>query len=159
MKKIIAAVVVIGGLVVYIIISRSAQTTAVVTEATTTSGTIVTQPQGTSTTGSTPPTPTPTPKPVSIYKDGSFTGDNVDAVYGPMQVTAVISGGKLTAVTILKKPTGRGETDQINGAALPTLVQESITAQSANVDGVSGATQSSDGFKSSLTSALVKAKA
>jgi uncharacterized protein with FMN-binding domain len=167
MKKIIAAAIVIVALIIYIIINRSSQSSAAIIETPTTTVSIVTQPQDTTsnpppnpTPVPTPtPAPTPTPKPVSMYKDGSFTGDSVDAVYGPMQVTAVISGGKLTAITFVKKPSGRGETDQINTQALPTLVQEAITAQSAHVDGVSGATQSSDGFKSTLTSALAKARA
>ena len=113
------------------------------------------------------PTPTPTPSPTpapapapatGIYNNGSYTGPITDAYYGNVQVKAVIQGWKLSDVQILQYPNERGTSREINGAAMPQLVQEAIQAQSANVDIVSGATQSSEAFRQSLASALAQAK-
>lgn len=108
------------------------------------------------------PTPTPAPAPApaaaGLYRDGTYDGDSADAYFGNVQVAAVIAGGKLTDVTILDYPQDRGTSVRINNAALPKLVQEAITSQSATVDVVSGATQTSDGFRQSLATALAKAK-
>ncbi|MFI5265168.1 MAG: FMN-binding protein [Candidatus Levyibacteriota bacterium] len=105
-----------------------------------------------------PDTPTPTSKPNSLYKDGTFTGDPADAFYGTIQVQAVISGGKITDVKFLQAPSDRSTSIYINSQADPMLTQEAITAQSAQVDIISGATASSQAFVQSLQSALDKAK-
>ena len=81
-----------------------------------------------------------------------------DAVYGSMQVKAVVSGGKLTDIQFLQFPNDPGNTTAVNDAALPQLKQEALTAQSANVNIVSGATQSSEAFQQSLAAALATAK-
>jgi uncharacterized protein with FMN-binding domain len=103
-------------------------------------------------------TPSPTPAPTSTgLKDGSYTGSVVDAYYGNIQVKAVISGGKLTDVVFLQYPNDRQQSVEINSAALPQLRSEAISAQSANVNVVSGATQTSEAFFKSLASALSQA--
>ena len=102
--------------------------------------------------------PTATPKPQSQYKDGNFTGDAADADYGNIQVQATLSNGKITAVQFLQYPNDRGRSVEINQQADPILAQEAISAQSAQVDIVSGATDSSRAFIQSLQSALDKAK-
>ncbi len=107
-------------------------------------------------------TPTPTPAPAqtaSMYKDGSYTGSVADAFYGNVQVQAIIQNRALSDVQVLQYPSDRSTSREINGAAMPQLVQEAIQAQSANVNIVSGATQSSEAFRQSLASALVAAKA
>lgn len=104
------------------------------------------------------PAPTPTPASTGLYRDGSYDGDSVDAYFGNVQVEAIISGGKLANVKVLAYPADRGTSVRINNRALPQLVQEAISSQSANVDIVSGATQTSQGFRQSLASALTKAK-
>ena len=104
------------------------------------------------------PTPKPTPKPAGLYRDGTYTGDSVDVYYGNVQVAAVIQGGKITDVQFLDHPQDRGRSIVINDYAMPNLVTEAIQAQSANVDGVSGATATSGGFVQSLASALAQAK-
>ncbi len=114
------------------------------------------------------PAPAPTPTPVvtppapapstGIYKDGSYTGPVTDAYYGNVQVQATIQGGKLTNVQFLQYPNDRGTSIRINGQAMPMLTQEAIQAQSANVDIVSGATQTSEAFQQSLAAALANAK-
>jgi uncharacterized protein with FMN-binding domain len=93
----------------------------------------------------------------AAYKDGSYTGSTADAYYGNIQVRAVISGGKLTDVQFLQYPSDHRESLAINESAMPLLKQEAIQAQTAHVDGVSGATDTSQAFIESLTSALNQA--
>jgi len=91
------------------------------------------------------------------YKDGQYTGPSINAYYGNIQVEAVISGGKLTDVLFLQYPQDRGTSIRINSQAMPMLKQEAIQAQSANVNIVSGATDSSGAFSQSLSAALSQA--
>lgn len=104
------------------------------------------------------PAPAPKPKPIGQYKDGSYTGSVADAYYGYVQVRAVISGGKITDVQFLDYPQDRNTSRYINSQAMPYLTQEAIQVQNANVDTVSGATETSRAFRESLASALSKAK-
>jgi uncharacterized protein with FMN-binding domain len=100
----------------------------------------------------------PTPTVAGLYRDGSYNGDSVDAYFGNVQVAAVVSGEKLTDIKILTYPKDRTTSARINNAAFPTLIKEAISSQSAQVDVVSGATETSQGFQRSLASALAKAK-
>jgi uncharacterized protein with FMN-binding domain len=95
----------------------------------------------------------------TTYKDGQYTGSKADAFYGFIQVMAVISGGRLTEVRFLQYPHDNPTSVEINSQAMPYLQQEAIKAQSANVDIVSGATDTSQAFIQSLSSALNSAKA
>lgn len=104
------------------------------------------------------PSSTPTPIPSSGFKDGTFTGDAADAFYGNIQVQISMQNGKIADVLFLQYPNDRGTSIEINQAAMPILKSEAIQAQSANVDIVSGATDSSQAFIQSLQSALDKAK-
>ncbi|HEY5220618.1 MAG TPA: FMN-binding protein [Candidatus Paceibacterota bacterium] len=108
----------------------------------------------------TPPTPAPapTPKPAGLYTDGTYTGSPADAYYGNVQVEAIISGGKITDVQFLQYPNTHSTSVYINSQAMPYLKQEAIQAQSANVNIVSGATDTSMAFQQSLASALTQAK-
>ncbi len=103
------------------------------------------------------PAPAIVPKKTGQYVDGTYTGSNADAYYGNVQVKAIVQGGKLTDVQILSYPNDRGNSIRINNRAMPILVSEAISAQSANVNAVSGATDSSGAFKQSLSSALSQA--
>ncbi len=118
-------------------------------------------PTVTSTGSSNPPTSAPTtapaPQQMGKYKDGTYTGSVADAFYGNIQVQAVISGGKIADVIFLQYPSDRSTSVYINSQAMPLLKQEAIQAQSAQVDGVSGATASSGAFIESLGNALQKA--
>jgi uncharacterized protein with FMN-binding domain len=76
-----------------------------------------------------------------------------------MQVKATISSGRLTDVTFLQYPNHGGHTQEISDQAMPILAQEAIKNQSANVDAVTGATQTVEAFEQSLSSALAQAKA
>ena len=101
---------------------------------------------------------TPTPKPQCQYKDGSYTGSVQDAFYGNIQVQAVITGGRIIDVIFLQFPNDNRTSQYINAQADPMLKQEAIQAQSAQVNGVSGASASSQAFQASLADALTQAK-
>lgn len=75
-----------------------------------------------------------------------------------VQVKATIQNGKIVAVDFLQYPNDRRTSQYINSQAMPILQSEAIQAQSANVDIVSGATDTSMAFQQSLASALAKAK-
>ena len=92
------------------------------------------------------------------YKDGMYTGSLADAFYGQLQVIAVIQGGRLTNITFPQYPSNPGHTFAVSRAYLPILAREAVMAQSANVNIVSGATQTSQAFQQSLASALAKAQ-
>jgi uncharacterized protein with FMN-binding domain len=87
------------------------------------------------------------------------TGDAADTRYGPVQLQVTFSGKKITNINVLQYPTESFRDQQINSYALPILNQEAMSAQSANIDVVSGATYTSDGYAQSLQSAIDKAGA
>jgi uncharacterized protein with FMN-binding domain len=84
-------------------------------------------------------------------------GNSASTIYGPIQVNITVKGGKITAVNVPVYPEGTERDIQINEFALPELVQETISADSANIDAVSGASYTSQGYISSLQSAIDKA--
>jgi uncharacterized protein with FMN-binding domain len=100
---------------------------------------------------------TPTTTSVGKYKDGVYTGVSYPNNYGNVQVEVTVSNGKITAVKFLDHPQSRETSIQINVQAMPMLEQEAIAAQSAQVDGVSGASETSRAFIQSLSSALIQA--
>jgi uncharacterized protein with FMN-binding domain len=105
------------------------------------------------------PTPLPAGSSVVIrYKDGVYTGNPADALYGNIQVKAIITNGRITDVQFLQYPSDRNTSVQINSQAMPFLKQEAILVQSAQVNIVTGATDTSQAFIQSLNSALLKAK-
>lgn len=91
------------------------------------------------------------------FNDGTYAGPVTDAYYGPMQIQISIQGGRLTSLKVLKYPSDRRTSVRINREALPMLRDEAISAQSADVDIISGATLSSKAFIQSLDGALRKA--
>jgi uncharacterized protein with FMN-binding domain len=74
-----------------------------------------------------------------------------------VQVQLTVTDGVITDVTVVDYPNSNGKDQQINARALPELVQETLAAQSAHIDMVSGATVTSGGYLESLQSALDKA--
>lgn len=92
------------------------------------------------------------------YKNGTYTGSVADAYYGNVQIQTTVSGGKITDVTFLQYPSDRSTSRSINGQAMPYLKQEAIAAQSGQVNIISGATDTSNAFVQSLTSALSQAQ-
>ncbi|HTU73268.1 MAG TPA: FMN-binding protein [Trebonia sp.] len=87
----------------------------------------------------------------------TVAGDVVSTIYGPIQVTITVKDGKISAVSVPVYPDGTMRDQQINSFALPELVQETVAASSARIDSVSGATYTSQGYLSSLQSAIDKA--
>jgi uncharacterized protein with FMN-binding domain len=84
----------------------------------------------------------------------TYTGSTAGTRWGDVQVTITVSGGKITDVQVPVYPNGNGRDQEINAYALPTLTQETLQAQSADIQTVSGATVTSDGYLQSLQSAL-----
>ena len=84
----------------------------------------------------------------------TYTGSVASTRWGDVQVTITVSGGRITDVAIPVYPDGNGRDQEINASALPVLRQETLEAQSAGIDTVSGATVTSDGYLQSLQSAL-----
>jgi len=103
------------------------------------------------------PSSTPTPSPSSSASASAtkvVTGTAVDTRYGPVQVKVTFSGTTITAVDTVQAPNGNGRDQEINQQALPILQQEVLSAQSANIDTVSGATYTSEGYIQSVQSAI-----
>ncbi|MEU5182405.1 FMN-binding protein [Streptomyces longwoodensis] len=84
----------------------------------------------------------------------TVTGESVQTRWGPVQVRVTVADGKLTDVTAVAYPQDNPRDQQINSSALPELRSEALRAQSADIDTVSGATYTSDGYRESLQSAL-----
>lgn len=98
-------------------------------------------------------TPTPTPTIKSI--NGTFTGPSVNVNYGNVQVEITVSNGKITDARALQSPSGRS--DRYSQFALPLLKQQTLAAQSTNIQGASGASYTTYGWRKSLQGAMAKA--
>ncbi len=82
------------------------------------------------------------------------TGQDVPNQYGDVQVRVSAVGGRITAVSAVQLPSGDGRSQEISSFAGPQLAQQALAAQSAQIDGVSGATYTSESYRASLQSAL-----
>lgn len=87
----------------------------------------------------------------------TVTGPAVGTQWGPVQVQISVSGGRIADVQVLQYPNNNPRDQQINGYALPILVDQTLEVQSADVDMVSGATVTSQGYRQSLQAALDEA--
>ena len=87
----------------------------------------------------------------------TVTGTVASTQYGPMQVQVTLAGTKITKVTVLQRTDDGAESDQIDANAIPKLTSETLAAQSARIDTVSGASYTSSGYIQSLQSALDQA--
>jgi uncharacterized protein with FMN-binding domain len=118
-----------------------------------------TSPAATTSGASTPPTSSSsnssTAPPSS--KITTYTGSVAQTRWGPVQVKITVQGGKIAKVMVLQQPNGNPRDAEINSQALPILIDETVQAQSANIDMVSGATVTSDGYVRSLQAALDEA--
>jgi uncharacterized protein with FMN-binding domain len=83
---------------------------------------------------------------------GNFTGPNENTQYGPVQVQLTVANGKITAANDVQQPE-----DSIGANAVSQLNSEVLTAQSANIQAVSGATYTSNGYIASLQQAVDQA--
>lgn len=89
----------------------------------------------------------------------TVTGSTADTKYGPVQVRITLTGNRITEATAVRSPDETARSRDINSTAVPKLNQETLQAQSADVDTVSGATYTSAGYRQSLQSALDRAGA
>jgi uncharacterized protein with FMN-binding domain len=106
--------------------------------------------------------PTPTPKPSSTTK--TVTGSAITVgegrrVFGVVQVQLTLTNGKITAATAIQSPQNDSRSSQISQYSIPTLSGEVLSAQSASIDAVSGATYTSNAYAQSVQAALDAAKA
>jgi uncharacterized protein with FMN-binding domain len=115
----------------------------------TNSATATTQPTATATTVET------TAPVTSTVKDGTFTGPAVFVNYGTVQVKITVSNGKITEAVAVQAP--RGKNDRYTNMAVPILKQQTLQAQSANIQGASGASYTSYGWFKSLQGAMAEA--
>lgn len=102
------------------------------------------------------PTDAPTNAPGAAGASGTFTGDAVNTAYGTVQIALQVQNGKIVDVQELQMPNERRLSAQISAEAGPMLRDEVLRAQSANINGVSGASYTSYGFWESLQSALAQ---
>jgi uncharacterized protein with FMN-binding domain len=101
-------------------------------------------------------TPAPSASSAGSATSGTktYTGSVAQTRWGPVQVTVTVAKGKITDVAVPVYPSGNGRDQEINAYALPILRQETLSAQNANINTVSGATVTSDGYLESLQAAL-----
>ena len=101
---------------------------------------------------------TPTPSKTAVTPagvTGTFTGDVFNVSYGNVQVRITVSNGKIPDAVALQAPSGRNQ--RYTDYAIPNLRQQTLSAQSAAISGVGGASYTSYGWYKSLISALQKA--
>jgi uncharacterized protein with FMN-binding domain len=104
-------------------------------------------------------TDTGTTATTAAYKDGTATGAVISTRFGDVQVEVTISGGQIADVTALELPSRDGRSQYIASVAAPILREEALTAQSATIDLLSGATYTSEAYAESLQSALDQVRA
>jgi len=118
-------------------------------------------PTGSKTTASTPApaasSAAPTPTPTKATATGTFTGSAVSTRYGTVQVQITVTNGKITAARGVQMPARDFRSQQISSQAEVYLVQETLAANSANIQGVGGASYTSQGWQQSLASAVAQA--
>lgn len=100
-------------------------------------------------------TPTPVAKRAAVAVSGTFVGPAIFVNYGTVQVQVTVKDGLITDVTALQAPTGRNI--RYTQMALPILKKQTLAAQSADIQGASGASYTSYGWYTSLQGALAKA--
>ncbi len=103
----------------------------------------------------TPAAPATTAASADKSVTGTFTGSAVDVGYGMVQVKITVANGKITDAQAVQAPSGRN--DRWTNMSVPVLRQRTLAAQSANINGVSGASYTSYGWYTSLVSALKQA--
>ena len=95
------------------------------------------------------PSPAP-PRPTTVTVNGS----PADTPYGPVQVQITLRAGHIVRADAIDYPQSGSRDREINSYAIPQLDDEAVQADSAQIDTVSGATYTSDGYRTSLQSAL-----
>ncbi len=165
MKKALLSLCVVVAFVVYTIMFRHQATKLVLKPVTlSTTHSASTSNSSTSTTGSSTSsnsgssiTPSSHSSSTSFH-NGTYIGSIADAFYGNVQVEATVKGESVTSVKFLQSPNDNPNSININSQAMPLLEQEALRAQSANVNIISGASDTSQAFIQSLSNALSQAK-
>jgi len=103
------------------------------------------------------PSSTAPPKPGQSSAAKTIAGQAIQTRYGVVQVQVVISGQKIQNASFLQLTADDPRSAEINSQAGPILLQQTLSAQSSQIDGVSGATYTSQGYLQSLQSALDQA--
>lgn len=88
---------------------------------------------------------------------GTYTGDAVSTRFGDVQVEITVEDGQITESRVTQVPWNDHKDQEINAYAVPILNEEAVDAQSADIDMVSGATYTSEGYIQSLQSAIDQA--
>ena len=115
-----------------------------------------TKSSGTNTVATAPATQAPaTTAPATTAINGTFTGPSVNVNYGNVQVKITVVNGRITDAVAVKAPSGRN--DRWTNMAVPILKEQTLKAQSANIQGASGASYTSYGWYTSLQGALAQA--
>lgn len=134
-------------------------TTTTRSTTTTTARPTTTSPSGSTTSSPIAPTTTTPPTTTTTLANAvrSATGPLVNYSFGQLAVVVTASGSHITKVTVTSlNDGGNPRSQQIDGQSIPILEQEALTAQSANIQGVSGASYTSAGFAQSLQGALTQ---
>ena len=84
----------------------------------------------------------------------TFTGKTAKTPYGPVQVRVIVKAGKIRCASAVKYPNSDYRSRSINSQAFPYLIEETLAANSSNIQGVGGASYTSQGWYESLVSAL-----
>lgn len=105
---------------------------------------------------SSPSTSSSSTKSAASTTTKTVTGDSVDTRWGPVQVRITVTNGTITAAQAIVYPENNPRDEEINAYAVPQLNSEAVGSTSASIDMVSGATYTSQGYISSLQSALDK---
>ena len=144
--------------------SPAAATTKATAAATKNARPVATKSSGTNTVATAPATQAPattapaTTAPATNSKtsiNGTFTGPSINVNYGNVQVKITVVNGRITDAVAVKAPTGKN--DRYTNMAVPTLKAQTLKAQSADIQGVSGASYTSYGWYTSLQGALAQA--
>jgi uncharacterized protein with FMN-binding domain len=131
-------------------------TAATPTQSQSTTPTVTSTPTKTATSTPTPvKTATPPSAPTVNSVNGTFTGPVVNVSYGNVQVQITVTDGKITDAQALIAPTGKN--DKYTRMALPKLKEQTLAAQSTNIQGASGASYTTYGWRKSLQGAMAKA--
>jgi uncharacterized protein with FMN-binding domain len=117
------------------------------------------QGSGSGSTAGSNPTATAKANPVAggVAKNGSFTGSPITSQFSTIQVEVTVFANKITGISLVQDSDDEEHSAQIDSYAIPILKSEALSAQSANIDSVSGATFTSESYTQSLQSALDQA--
>ncbi len=146
-KKLAASIVLVGSFILYSVIharSNASDSASLGTSSASTNGASA----GSQTTATTS----------AGLRAGTYTGMVSDAQWGYVQVQVTIQAGKIASLQFLQYPHDRERSVIINQYADPQLITEAIQAQSAQVDAITGATDTSIAFMQSLDDALTQAQ-